>query len=717
MAVEFANSLCQQTLPSVTLVDCYQSELNECVVVDIEPEVPQHPVYDIRYVERVAIMFPRIGNVPVNFMLRRSFPAVPHASPPDGHTPCSLCVTEESPAEQLRKWTPERHCRLLHRWLALTARGELHPSDQPLEPFLMGQARRILLPSAFFQPGQEPGQVGIIAIGPTDTPTAYLAYPADRKPRWVEETLGAWMCLVYNAPASSQNLLHRLPTTLSELGQLLNHANWLNELSGLLDQLHESQPEALNWPVLLIIRLPKVRTADQPVEAIENWVFAMDEVTGKEFGEQIGHWEIVDGQIGRLLRRDTTKSGESIRLMPLLPSSYLTPDMAAWLNGRNHTSAQHFLGIGAGALGSQFINNQIRAGLATWTLIDNDLLLGHNLSRHYLSGRYLGRPKVEALSEMLNETFEEATITYHVADVMDQPLSAWTPQLLTAVIDLSASVAVGRYIAQDSSVSARRMSLFLNPAGSDLVLLAESADRGYRLDCLEMDYYRALLQHPTLHNHLFAADLRHRYSYACRDISSRLPQDRVALFAAIGANAARLALESPKPSIQLWQATEAFTVSNIQIEPTPYTWQTVGDWTLCIADSVKACLIKQRQEYLPNETGGILIGTFDMRQKLLYIIDTLPSPPDSHVTPSTYQRGIEGVKPALAQIRQRTLGHLEYVGEWHSHPDGCSLKPSTSDQELFSWQRVTAQTEGVPPCMAIVGEHRQVAWYVDTLPS
>jgi len=50
-----------------------------------------------------------------------------------------------------------------------------------------------------------------------------------------------------------------------------------------------------------------------------------------------------------------------------------------------------------------------------------------------------------------------------------------------AVIDCSASVAVGRYLAH-SYGGHRRMSIFLNPSGTDLVLLAEPADRSIRVD-------------------------------------------------------------------------------------------------------------------------------------------------------------------------------------------------------------------------------------------
>jgi hypothetical protein len=76
----------------------------------------------------------------------------------------------------------------------------------------------------------------------------------------------------------------------------------------------------------------------------------------------------------------------------------------------------------------------------------------------------------------------------------------------------------------------------MNPAGADLVLLAEDEKRAVRLDCLEMQYYRLLATEATLSGHL--AEATHfRYGPSCRDVSSAMPQHLVALHAAIGAKA------------------------------------------------------------------------------------------------------------------------------------------------------------------------------------
>jgi proteasome lid subunit RPN8/RPN11 len=47
---------------------------------------------------------------------------------------------------------------------------------------------------------------------------------------------------------------------------------------------------------------------------------------------------------------------------------------------------------------------------------------------------------------------------------------------------------------------------------------------------------------------------------------------------------------------------------------------------------------------------------------------------------------------------------LEYVGEWHSHPDGFSTRPSCDDRNVFRWIEDHLATDGLPPIMLIAGD-------------
>lgn len=281
-----------------------------------------------------------------------------------------------------------------------------------------------------------------------------------------------------------------------------------------------------------------------------------------------------------------------------------------------------------------------------------------------------------------------------------------------AVVDMSASVAVARHLALDVESPARRLSLFLNPSGTDLVLLAEPQDRAVRLDHLEMEYYRALVRQPTLEHHLFKRGQPIRYSHGCRDVSVQLPQDQVALHAAIGARAVRTAVAESGSRIKIWRAQPDLTVIAHEIEVFPYVEMRVGSWTVAVSQQLLREISKQRQERLPNETGGVLVGVFDTQHRRLYIVDHISSPTDSQEWPTAYYRGVEGVPEELTRISECTGRQVVYVGEWHSHPDRCSVRPSEDDKELFAYLQHERLTDGLPAVMAIAGEHGTTGWYV-----
>ena len=57
-------------------------------------------------------------------------------------------------------------------------------------------------------------------------------------------------------------------------------------------------------------------------------------------------------------------------------------------------------------------------------------------------------------------------------------------------------------------------------------------------------------------------------------------------------------------------------------------------------EALLAKLSSLREPKLPNETGGVLLGSFDVERRILYIADALPSPPDSEEWPTLYIRGL-----------------------------------------------------------------------------
>ena len=75
---------------------------------------------------------------------------------------------------------------------------------------------------------------------------------------------------------------------------------------------------------------------------------------------------------------------------------------------------------------------------------------------------------------------------------------------------------------------------------------------------------------------------------------------------------------------------------------------------------------------------------------------------------------VEGLSEALSEIQTRTASMLQYVGEWHSHPDGYSTRPSSDDKRAFEWLVELMEIDGYPGVMRIEGQDRS-AWYLGTM--
>jgi integrative and conjugative element protein (TIGR02256 family) len=165
--------------------------------------------------------------------------------------------------------------------------------------------------------------------------------------------------------------------------------------------------------------------------------------------------------------------------------------------------------------------------------------------------------------------------------------------------------------------------------------------------------------------------------------------------------------------MDIWQVTQiSLGVKHLYVSPLKAIEYQINGWTVCTDQWLLDNLHQQRRELLPNETGGVLIGSFDTQRRIVYVVDMLPSPPDSVEWPTVYIRGFQGLAQQVRGIEHTTAGMLGYVGEWHSHPDGASCTLSQDDSKAFAWLTETMSVEGTPGLMIIVGSLSEYACYI-----
>jgi integrative and conjugative element protein (TIGR02256 family) len=128
-----------------------------------------------------------------------------------------------------------------------------------------------------------------------------------------------------------------------------------------------------------------------------------------------------------------------------------------------------------------------------------------------------------------------------------------------------------------------------------------------------------------------------------------------------------------------------------------------------IDNDLKDKISKTRMSQLPNETGGVILGYIDQKLKTMYVVDMFSAPPDSEANRTGFTRGVANLKTDLEEARRRTAGIVDYIGEWHSHPEFTTAYPSAIDRLLIKQLAEALALDGQPALMIIVGMNGEVS--------
>lgn len=696
-----------KTADYVKLIECRRSSGGvEAVVCDLKIELAQRPANPIAPLERVAILFrPADDKYPDVVSLRTDFPDVIHLNARPPGRPKSFCLYLE-PYDELRlHWTPHLFVERVRSWLAKTADGTLHPEDQGLEPLVFLPFGTLVVPRDLLSAKEAPLRLYVVR-----------AVDAEKRSVWIAE-LGKsgdapkreFVAACFECPPQTHGVIRSAPEDLAQLNAFLIPAGLdiAAELRALLVEWKQSKLfcEVESAKLFLITRLPKQRVEGGNVEIIDRLAFLCD-CTLKDLDQRLETFEVTHDYKGMIAIPESVATGANIALLPFDVTEEFSLQRAAELNSIK-VEASPFCLLGAGAVGGHVLDTLLRSGFGTWTVVDLDRLLPHNLARHRLTGCFVGQRKAMAISNLMNDIFRREVVVPLCVDVLHPGTDRDALDTATAnaavVCDCTASVTVARAIAAGEVKARRAVSIFLNPSGNALIVLAEDNRRQCRLDWLEMQYYREVALNPKLLGHLRTVAAT-RYSNSCRDITARISQESISLFAGIGSRAFRDAVSYDDALISIWEVDSASQVRRVDITPEPLVATNVDDWSVCTDNHLLHSIHTFRQLRLPNETGGVLLGSYDMQRRIIYLAAMLPSPPDSEEWPTSYKRGSAGLAAAVADVADRTLLNLEYVGEWHSHPTDAGTDMSDTDKIAMKEIAGEMAKAGLPGSMLIAGD-------------
>ena len=371
------------------------------------------------------------------------------------------------------------------------------------------------------------------------------------------------------------------------------------------------------------------------------------------------------------------------------------------------------LGImaGAGALGSEILDLWVRSGWGRWTVIDPDRVRPHNLARHRASEEHVGTSKATAVKKMADNLFRDqpSRVTAIVDSATNDRNISLRESLGAAefVVDATTTLDFPRSLAASASIR-RAASVFITPSGRDAVILLEDTERRVKLDSLEAQYYRHVISSQWGATHL-EGNAGHLWTGAsCRDLSAIIPNDALRLHASNLAGLVRRYCDSPPGRISIFRyepmsgaivAEHFVPVAPLSVSSGEDTAPTVV-WDEVVRNKIR----DWRLSKLPSETGGVLLGYWDLVLERVYIVDALPAPDDSMEERVGFIRGVEGLADAVRSAHERSGKVVGYVGEWHSHPRHHSTQPSPDDFVLLAHLASGLAYEGLAAVMLIVGD-------------
>ncbi len=691
----------------------------DCIVVTVDNrQVPQRNPVGISTVETIALLHNEGAKLPYDARpLRADFPILLHQNSVLEGEPVSLCLYEQPWAAVERSWTPARFLDRIMWWLGQSSLGELHAEDQALEQLFYDDATRLVLPVNFesaWVSSRAAMQLG--AVKADGTLTLRPMSPQN-------DTLDAAIGIVVTVAAIGHPPLARQPATL---GALVNYFQKQgSELLGpLRSAIFEHWPEGsgalarLKQRTMLIVRVP--RGTDQNPNRTDIIAVYLDIDPGN-LGLALG---VLDkSPDSALLFRSYSQTLTGQAQTSSDTWSTLAIAIAQTVTTISRESASRYSGIitncnfkgvlgGLGALGSAIFNMWFRSGWGNWTLIDSDTVSPHNLARHTAIDADIGMAKTNACSAaaaMIYPTEPMSKAIQGQIDAKDKKDVSGAIRDASLIVDATTSLAAARNLSMGDHV-ARTVSLFLSPSGSACIMLMEDSERQCRLICLEAQYYRAILSSSWGQTHLEVTGSI-RPGATCRDSSFIMPIDLVQLHAAILARQVRVANETSAARISVWIQDDLTTaVTHIGIAVTASRQAKAGEWTIGWDNELHDLLRKARCHALPNETGGILLGIIDTALKRIQVVNMVPATSDSRGDATGFMRGTRRLKDVVDEARRRTNGAVDYIGDWHSHPQDHSSRPSVTDFLQVAGLTERLSAEGIPALMCIVGEDDDISW-------
>ncbi len=354
--------------------------------------------------------------------------------------------------------------------------------------------------------------------------------------------------------------------------------------------------------------------------------------------------------------------------------------------------------IGRSALGERLLAQFGREDREGWRIVDNDALLHKIISEHE-------RPQIKKGLQL--SVFAKNLKIPDPGEGNGRGVKKRSTEeddgQADLIVDVSGDVSV-RWMLSSKNV-ARCASMFFSPAGDDGVLLLEDWGRRSRLDRIEPQFYRWLINGDPARDagevYMDGGSDRDR-----GDISARLSPDALDRHAGALRHGLLSAVHGQGPALMVFRRDENGGYTPVH-GATPHSslYQNICGWRIVWDRGVETKVLEMRWKKIPLETGGAILGYADRDSKSIFVVDVCPEPNDSSFRGALFQRGSRGVSEAVETARRRTGNMVNYIGEWRSHPNAMFTVPGMDDLKQLAHARDEMAVTDHPAVILIIGEN------------
>lgn len=374
--------------------------------------------------------------------------------------------------------------------------------------------------------------------------------------------------------------------------------------------------------------------------------------------------------------------------------------------------------VGCGSVGSKIAMHLGRAGFGNVTFVDKEGMSPHNLARHALSTT-VSEVLPGSKSMLMAEEFKKLShigmraFDTDAVKVLSEPadFTEVVPSDTALIVESTASMQILAATVQSSALTESNIRLAraaLYRRGNCAVLMLEGAARSCRVDDLEALLFEMCRYAPEVRARLGAVHQGEPIALYvgdnCRSLTTPMSD------AVVSRGVAPMALE-----IERWlthglpeagqlsmgvvdRSGLGMTWSRLQVQQTKVV-QASGDggWSVRVLHNVARYIDGDARHWGELETGGALIGRIFHELRTITVAGLVPAPPDSVRKRDRFELGTEGLVQSLKLAHADSLGHLSFIGTWHSHPEGG--KHSGLDRETL---RKIAEDAGGRPAVSLV---------------